>query len=150
MWGIFGKPLKRAIWNTLGLHAVLTTCLRLSSVLADACVAFCLFLSTGSLHVCCIQIYARCCCFARCTTETIGAEKSVLWWGKLGASFVWVKSGYSETIAWRKVRLTKQQNADLTTNSLWAMPQHRVGACEGTPAAGLRKIEEICPHSQAG
>ena len=20
MWGIFGKPLKRAIWNTLGLH----------------------------------------------------------------------------------------------------------------------------------
>ena len=23
--GIFGKPLKRAIWNTLGLHAVLTT-----------------------------------------------------------------------------------------------------------------------------
>ena len=26
MWGIFGKPLKRAIWNTLGLHAVLTTC----------------------------------------------------------------------------------------------------------------------------
>ena len=33
MWGIFGKPLKRAIWNTLGLHAVLTTCLRFSSVL---------------------------------------------------------------------------------------------------------------------
>ena len=32
MWGIFGKPLKRAIWNTLGLHAVLTTCLRFSSV----------------------------------------------------------------------------------------------------------------------
>ena len=25
MWGIFGKPLKTAIWNTLGLHAVLTT-----------------------------------------------------------------------------------------------------------------------------
>ena len=32
MWGIFGKPLKRAIWNTLGLHAVLTTCSRFSSV----------------------------------------------------------------------------------------------------------------------
>ena len=28
MWGIFGKPLKRAIWNTLALHVVLTTCLR--------------------------------------------------------------------------------------------------------------------------
>ena len=31
MWGIFGKPLKWATWNTLGLHAVLTTCLRFSS-----------------------------------------------------------------------------------------------------------------------
>ena len=31
-WGIFGNPLKRAIWNTLGLHAVLTTCLIFSSV----------------------------------------------------------------------------------------------------------------------
>ena len=38
MWDIFGKPLKRAIWNTLGLHALLTTCLRFSSVLGDACV----------------------------------------------------------------------------------------------------------------
>ena len=51
MWGIFGKPLKRAIWNTLGLHAVLTTCLRFSSVFNDACVACCLYLSTGSHHV---------------------------------------------------------------------------------------------------
>ena len=36
--------------------------------------------------------------------------------------FVWVKSGYSETVAWRKVRLTKQHNVDLTTDGLWAMP----------------------------
>ena len=36
--------------------------------------------------------------------------------------FVWVKSGYSESIAWRKVRLTKQRNVDLTTHGLWAMP----------------------------
>ena len=36
--------------------------------------------------------------------------------------FVWVKSGYSETIAWRKVQLTKQRNVDLTTDGLWAMP----------------------------
>ena len=36
--------------------------------------------------------------------------------------FVWVKSGYSEAIAWRKVRLTKQRNVDLTTDGLWAMP----------------------------
>ena len=39
MWGIFGKPLKRAIWNTLSLHAVLTVCLRFSSLLDDARVA---------------------------------------------------------------------------------------------------------------
>ena len=51
MWGIFGKPLKRAIWNTPGLPAVLTTCVRFSSVLDDACVVCCLFLSTGSCHV---------------------------------------------------------------------------------------------------
>ena len=36
--------------------------------------------------------------------------------------FVWVKSRYSEAIAWRKVRLTKQRNVDLTTDGLWAMP----------------------------
>ena len=83
MWGIFGKPLKRAIWNTLGLHAVLTVCLKFLSFLDSACVACWLFLSTG---------------------------------------FVWVKSGYSEAIAWRKVRLTKQRNVDLTTDGLWAMP----------------------------
>ena len=41
--GIFGKPLKRAIWNTLGLHAVLTTCLRFLSHSDGACVACCLF-----------------------------------------------------------------------------------------------------------
>ena len=50
MWGIFGKPLKRAIWNSLGLHTVPTICLRSSSGLDDACVAFWLFLSTGSHH----------------------------------------------------------------------------------------------------
>ena len=67
MWGIFGKTLKRAIWNTLGLHVVLTTCLRFSSVLDMACVACCLFLSTGSYHVR-KQIHSTGCCF---TTETL-------------------------------------------------------------------------------
>ena len=60
MWGIFGKPSKRAILNTPGLRAVLPICLRFSSFLDSACVAFCLFLSTGS-HVR-IQIHATCCC----------------------------------------------------------------------------------------
>ena len=42
MWGIFGKPLKWAIWNTLGLHALLTTCLRFSSVLDGVSVGRCI------------------------------------------------------------------------------------------------------------
>ena len=36
--------------------------------------------------------------------------------------FVWMKSGYSESIPWCKVRLTKQRIVDLTTDGLWAMP----------------------------
>ena len=39
IWGIFEKPLKRAIPNTAGLHAVMMMCLRFSSVLDGACVA---------------------------------------------------------------------------------------------------------------
>ena len=77
MWGIFGKPLKRAIWNTLGLHVVLTTSLRVLSVLDGACVACCLFLSTGSYHVF-IQIHATGCCFPGCTTKAFDAQKGSL------------------------------------------------------------------------
>ena len=84
MWGIFGKPLKGAIWNTLGLHAVLTMSLRSLSVLDGACVACCVFLSTGRYHVR-IQIHATCCCFARCTTKAFGTQKSTLWGCKVGA-----------------------------------------------------------------
>ena len=69
---IFGAPLKRAIWNNLGLHAVLTTCLRFLSVLDDACVACCLFLSTRCYHVR-IQIHSTGCCFPGCTTKAFGA-----------------------------------------------------------------------------
>ena len=39
--------------------------------------------------------------------------------------FVWVKSGYRETIAWRKVQLTEQRNVGLTTDGLWAMPLNK-------------------------
>ena len=116
MWGIFGKPLKRAIWNTPGLHAVLTVCLRFLSVLYRVCAACCPLLLTGTHHVC-LQIHATCCCLPRCTTATFGAEKGSLW-----GCFAWMKAGYSESIEWRKVRLTKQRNVDLTTDGLWAMP----------------------------
>ena len=39
--------------------------------------------------------------------------------------YVWLKSGYSEAILWRKVWLTKQRNVDLTTDGLWAMPPNK-------------------------
>ena len=39
--------------------------------------------------------------------------------------YVWLKSGYSEAIPWRKVGLTKQRNVDLTTDGLWAMPLNK-------------------------
>ena len=84
MWGIFGKPLKRAIWNTLGLHVVLTTCLKFLSVSDSACVACCLFFSTGSCHVF-IQIHATGCCFPGCTTKAVDAQKGSLWGCRVGA-----------------------------------------------------------------
>ena len=62
MWGTFKKTLKRGIWNTLGLLAVLTICLKFSSVLDGVCAACCLFLSTGNYHVH-IQIHPTGCCF---------------------------------------------------------------------------------------
>ena len=96
--GYIRKALEKGYLEHLGLHAVLTTCLRFLSLLDDGCVACCarflsllddgcvaccLLLSTGSCHVC-MQIRATCCCFPRCTTETFGAQKSVLWGCKLG------------------------------------------------------------------
>ena len=84
MWGIFGKPLKRAIRNTPGLHAGLMTCLIFSSVLDVACVVCCLFLSTGSCHVV-IQIPATGCCFPGCTTKAVDAHKGSFWGCKVGA-----------------------------------------------------------------
>ena len=168
-------PLKRAIWNTLGLHAVLTICLRFSSISDIACVACCLFLSTGTCHIY-IYIHSTSCCFPRCTTKAFGAQKGSLggaqrvwvqqhevvrklrilkgtdFWNTYNSSgshtdhqqkpvlirdetvkwldfgstpdpvnlqphpgYVWLKSGYSESIPWQKVRLTKHRNVDLTT-----------------------------------
>ena len=64
--------------------------------------------------------------------------------------YVWLKSGYSEAIPWRKVGLLKQRKVDLTTDGLWAMPLNEGCASEGTEVAGLAKIEEICPCPQKG
>ena len=110
MWGIFGKPLKRAIWNTLGLHSVLTTCLRFLSVSDGACVACCLFFSTGA--------------YRSSGSHKDHQQKPVLIrdekvkWLEFGSTpdpvnlqphpgYVCLKSGYSEAIPWRKVGLLK-------------------------------------------
>ena len=123
--GYIRKALEKGFLEDPGLHPVLLTCLRILSVLDGACAACCPFLSTRSCHVC-IQIYGNCCCLSRCTTEAFG-------WLDFGSTpdpvnvqphpgYVWLKSEYSEAIPWRKVQLTKQQNLDLTTDGLWAMP----------------------------
>ena len=60
---------------------------------------------------------------------------------------MWMKSGYSESIQWRKVRLTKQRNVDLTMDGLWAMPLNTGWVpvtSEELQAAGLAKAEKIC------
>ena len=70
--------------------------------------------------------------------------------------FVWVKSGYSETIAWRDVQLTKQRNVDLTTDGLWAMPlntgwvpvkAHRLQDWEKLKKyVPIHKQGDVCPN----
>ena len=82
--GYIRKALEKGYLDHLGLHAVLTTCLGFSSFFDGACVPCCLFLSTGSYHVC-IQIHTTGCCFPRCTTKAFGAQKSVLRGCKVGA-----------------------------------------------------------------
>ena len=78
------KALEKGYWDHLSLHAVLTTRPSVSSFSDGACVPCCLFLSTGSYHVC-IQIYTRGCCFPQCTTKAFGAQKSALRGCKVGA-----------------------------------------------------------------
>ena len=84
--GNIRKAVEKGSSEHPGLHAVLTVCSRFSSFLDDACVPFCLLLSTGS-HDVRIQICATCCCIPRCTTETFGSQKSTLWRCKLGAGY---------------------------------------------------------------
>ena len=82
--GYIRKALEKGYLEHPGLHAVLTKCLRFSSILDSACVACCLFLSTGSHHVC-IQIHAACSGLPRCSTETSGSQNSTLWGCEVGA-----------------------------------------------------------------
>ena len=65
--------------------------------------------------------------------------------------FIWVKSGYSEPIAWRKVRLMKQRNVDLTTDGLWAMPLNT--GCVPVKARRLQdwqKLKQYVPIHKHG
>ena len=113
MWGILGKPLKRAIWKTLGLLAVLTTCFRFSSVSDRACVACCLFLSTGSYHVR-IQIHSTGCCH-RCTTETFGARSGGVKWVQVSHDEPGRKAKKPRTAGSQQPACTHKDNQILTT-----------------------------------
>ena len=157
MWGIFGKPLKKAFWSTLGLHAVLATCLRISSVLDGACVACCPFLSAGSYHVC-LQIHATCCCLPRCTTEAFGAEESSLWGCLVGA----VNSEPSLVARPKRLVLRRPSNLHVLTKSRTFCPLLRpllsqpsilgcvqvAGRCIQVVKQPHRPSAETCPCPQ--
>ena len=51
--------------------------------------------------------------------------------------YVWLKSGFSEAIPWRKVRFIKQRNVDLTTDGLRAMPLN-----EGRVPVKARRLQD--------
>ena len=98
--GYIRKAHEYGIWNTPNLHAGFLTFL---SVSGDAYVACCLSLSTGSYHVR-VQIHIPRCCI----------KDDRIKWLQFGRTpdlenlqphpgFVWVKEGYSEPIACRKV-----------------------------------------------
>ena len=97
--GYIRKALEKGYLEHPGLHAVLTTCLRFSSLLYDARVACCLLLSTGSYHVCHLDDQRK---------PVFIRDEKIKWldFGKTPdpenpeahPGFVWVKSGYSEAI----------------------------------------------------
>ena len=150
MWGRFGKPLKRAIWNTLPLHAVLTTCLRFSSVLDGACSACCLLLSTGSYHVCKFTPWAVASPDApqkplvRKRARSGGAE-----WMLVARHWPGSRAKKPLTAGLQQPACTHKEH-QIVGLPMGHTSQHGVGACESTQAAGLGKIEELCSHSQAG
>ena len=121
--GIFGTPLKRATRYTPDLSAVLTICLPFFSFLDGARVARCL--SAGA--------YKSSAGHQDHLQKPVLIRNDKIKWLDFGMTadpqslqphpgFVWVKLGYSQTVAWCKVRLTKQRNVDLTTDGLCAMP----------------------------
>ena len=61
-----------------------------------------------------------------------------------------MKAGYRETIPWRKARLTKQQNVNLTTDGLWGMPLNTgwvlVKSCRLKDWQDLEKYVPINKH----
>ena len=65
--------------------------------------------------------------------------------------FAWMKSGYSEAIAWRKVQLTKQRNVDLTTDGLWAMPLNTGWVpVKARRLQGWEKLKKYVPVTSRG
>ena len=150
MSGIFGKPLKRAIWNTLGLHAVLTTCLRFLPVLGDACVPCCLFLSTGSYPVR-IQIHSTRCCFPGCTTKAFGAQKGSLWGFRVGegdSAPAWHPGKEASYTPLSPMKKSPQRKATDNTRRASAIKVRFEKFLPGLPQADNRFSDANRPHTQ--
>ena len=136
MWGISGKPLKRAIWNTPGLLAGLTTCLRFSSV------------SFWNVYQWLAGAYRSSASHTDHQQQPVLIRDDKVKWLDFGSTpdpvnlqphpgYVWLKSGYSEAIPWRQVGLIKQRNVNLTTDGLWAMPLN-----EGWVPVKARRLQD--------
>ena len=64
---------------------------------------------------------------------------------------VWLKSGYAETMLWRRVRLTKVKQIDLTTDGLWAMPLHTGWvAAKAHTLQDFEKLKKYIPANKRG
>ena len=97
------------------------------------------------------------CAVASPDAETFGAQKGTLWGCKLGESDpgAWQASqkawyNWFTATCMHPQEHQNTRNVDLTTDGVGHPSEHRVGASQGTQAAGLGKIEEVCSQSQAG
>ena len=64
---------------------------------------------------------------------------------------VWMKSGYAESIPWRKVRLAKQRRVFKTADSLWSTPLHTGWvAVKAGKLEGFNKLKQYIPANKRG
>ena len=152
--GYIRKALEKGYLKHPGLHAVLTVCLRfclcwMMPMLLAA--SFCQQAATMSAYKFTPRAVASPDAPQKLSVRkrARSVQSGCRWLGTGMAPY----SRFAATCvhAWRKVRLTKQHNVDLTTDGLWAMPLNT----GWVPAKARRlqdweKLEKHVPIQQAG